>query len=81
MPADPTHVSLEAELPLHAIGALDADAANAVEEHLVSCAQCRGALAGYRSATALLSPTTRRSLDAAWTSILDKITVGREPTT
>jgi anti-sigma factor RsiW len=79
MATDSAHVSIENELPLHAVGALEGTDAAQLEAHLATCPACRGVLAGYRSAAALLSPDNRRGLDAAWTRILERIGVSGSP--
>jgi anti-sigma factor RsiW len=78
MAADSAHLSLADELPLLAVGALDVNDAAELDAHLATCSECRGALAGYRSAAALLSPEDRRGLDGAWSRILERISVSPE---
>jgi anti-sigma-K factor RskA len=42
------HEAIEGLIPAYALGATDADEAQAVESHLPSCAACRALLADYR---------------------------------
>lgn len=42
------HLTLRENIPAYAIGALDAEDARILEEHLRSCDQCQTELAGYR---------------------------------
>jgi len=49
------HQQYQESLALHALDALDAAEARSLEEHLASCAECRGALVEWRDATGLLA--------------------------
>jgi anti-sigma-K factor RskA len=46
-------------LPLHALGALDAEDARAMEAHLASCAECRAELDEWRATTTALAYAAR----------------------